>query len=161
MTTIKFQLLHADAKLPARATEHAAAFDVVAVSREVKDGYVTYGLGFSTEIPRGWQAKCYARSSISNTDLMLCNSVGIIDADYRGEWSYRFKVFFSTSGHTTVAANELVCYPVQKNLYRLYEIGDRIGQIQFERVPEMHFEVVESLSITERGAGGYGSTGHA
>lgn len=159
-TLVKFLLLHPDAKLPTRATEHAACFDVVAVSREIKDGYVKYGLGFATEIPVGWQAKFYARSSISDTDLVLCNAVGVIDADYRGEWQARFKLALSVVGYVTFQQRAYATTTsALSHLYRLYEVGDRIGQIQFEPVPALELQQVAELSTTARGTGGFGSTG--
>lgn len=155
MQTIKFKLLHPDAKLPARAHPTDACFDVVAVSREIKDGYIHYGLGFATEIPVGWEAKFFARSGVSNYDLVLCNGVGVIDASYRGEWSARFKPVQYLDGESLHKKS------INPYHLRLYERGDRIGQIQFQRVPEVRFEVVDELSDTERGAGGFGSTGVA
>ena len=151
MQTIKFKLLHKDAKLPSRAHDTDAAFDVIAVSREIKDGYISYGFGFSTEIPAGWEAKVYPRSSISNYDLVLTNGVGVIDSAYRGEWGARFKLL-----DYVVATNEEAG---EESSPRLYNVGDRIAQIQFQRVPEVRFEVVEELNDSTRATGGFGSTG--
>lgn len=163
METIKIKLLHPNAKVPARAHNTDACFDVIAMSREIKDGYIHYGLGFATEIPAGWEAKFYARSSISNYDLVLCNGVGVIDSAYRGEWSARFRFTpkqakggWEIGGggtETNVSFNEVYGYA------KLYEIGDRIGQIQFQRVPEVRFEVVNELRESARSSGGFGSTG--
>jgi dUTP diphosphatase len=141
METIKFKLLHPDAKLPTRAHETDACFDVVATScKDVTDGIITYGLGFATEIPVGWAGYFYPRSSISNYSLVLCNSVGIIDAGYRGEWQARFQV----TKHTFAD---------------LYKVGDRIGQIRFAPLPFYTLALADELSNTARGTGGFGSTG--
>ncbi|GAA4392116.1 hypothetical protein [Hymenobacter koreensis] len=156
---VKIKLLHPKAVLPSKANHADACFDVVAVSREVKDGYIEYGLGFATEIPVGWEAKFYPRSSISKYDLALANSVATIDADYRGEWKARYRPtnrVFITPGSINTDRPLHAAYvgaPV------IYEVGDKVGQISFQRVPEVTFEQVESLPETARGAGGFGSTG--
>ena len=162
MQTIKFKLLHKDAKLPSRAHDTDAAFDVIAISREIKDGYISYGLGFSTEIPAGWEGKIYARSSISNYDLVLCNGVGIIDSAYRGEWGARFKVVTPHCLGEHVASGAVYHVAVEAGNTApasIYKVGDRIAQIQFQRVPEVQFEVVEELNDSTRATGGFGSTG--
>jgi dUTP pyrophosphatase len=135
---IKFKLLHPDAKLPVRAHETDACFDVVATSFTPTADYLEYGLGFATEIPAGWEGKIYARSSISNYCLVLCNSVAVMDAHYRGEWKVRFRQF----------------PPGQ-----IYRVGDRVAQIQFRKLDEYSLVLTDELTDTQRGAGGFGSTG--
>jgi dUTP pyrophosphatase len=165
METIKFKLLHPDAKLPSRAHATDAAFDVIAVSREIKDGYISYGLGFSTEIPAGWEAKVYPRSSISNYDLILCNGVGVIDSAYRGEWGARFRFTPKQGkcgwqmGNDKLGTETNVSFDEVYGYAKLYEIGDRIAQIQFQPVPQVCFEVVDELNDSARATGGFGSTG--
>jgi dUTP pyrophosphatase len=160
METIKFKLLHPDAKLPSRAHATDACFDVIAVSREIKDGYISYGFGFSTEIPAGWEAKVYPRSSISNYDLVLCNGVGVIDSAYRGEWGARFKLSPPfTSGLYSDGTFDETAMESEGWQPKLYRVGDRIAQIQFQRVPEVRFEVVDELNDSTRATGGFGSTG--
>lgn len=141
MPTIKFKRLHPAAVLPTKAHASDACFDVYATTREIGIGWARYGLGFATEIPVGWQAKFYPRSSICKTDMVLSNGVGVIDAGYRGEWQAFFLV------------------ETQVSSPRIYQLGDRIGQIQFERVAEIQFEEVDELPDSTRGGGGFGSTG--
>lgn len=140
MQAIKIQLLHPDAKLPARAHPTDACYDVVAVSTRSTDQYREYGLGFATEIPPGWQGLIFPRSSISTYDLALANSVGVVDAGYRGEWVVRFRYTDAGPRH-------------------VYGIGSKVAQIQFQRVPEVRFELVGSLAPSPRDTGGFGSTG--
>lgn len=78
--TIKFKSLHPDFQLPTKGKEGDACYDLTACTMEVKDGYIHYGLGCSVEMPEGWQALIFPRSSISNMDLILTNGVGVIDA---------------------------------------------------------------------------------
>ena len=141
MLVVNFKKLHAEAKLPVKGSSSAACFDVYATSVELDKNYiVTYGLGFATEIPEGWRAVVVPRSNISKHPWVLANSVGIIDSDYRGEWLVKFK-----------AITDEVTLP--------YTVGERIAQVYFERVTDVAFVEVEELDQTERGAGGFGSTG--
>jgi len=120
-----------------------ACWDVVACSKkEYGDGRVEYGLGFSAELPRGTQLDIRARSSIHKTGMLLSNGVGTGDEDYRGE----YKVVF---------------YHIIKDLPP-YEIGDRVAQFQLVKRSEEGYliEHVKELSETERGEGGFGSTGN-
>ena len=93
MNKIKVKLLHSDAKLPIRFNETDACYDVYATSREViGDGRIKYGLGFAMELPPNTQIDCRPRSSIHKTGLILSNSIGTIDEDYRGEWGAYFAI---------------------------------------------------------------------
>ncbi len=119
-----------------------ACWDVVACSKkEYGDGRVEYGLGFSAELPQGTQLDLRARSSIHKTGMILSNGIGTGDEDYRGEY-------------------KAVFYHVLKDLPP-YEIGDRIIQCQLVKRDEENYmiEYVDELSDTERGEGGFGSTG--
>jgi dUTP pyrophosphatase len=142
MLVVNFKKLHADAKLPVKGSSSAACFDVYATSLKISDkNTITYGLGFATEIPEGWRGVIVPRSNISKHPWILANSVGIVDSDYRGEWMVKFKC----------VSGELEAMP--------YAIGDRIAQIYFEKNVEVAFAEVEELDQTERGEGGFGSTG--
>lgn len=142
---VKFKKMHENAQLPKYASDGAACMDVVAVSEGVKleqgVSYVEYGLGFAVEVPKGYKLTIKPRSSISNkTDLVLANSPGTVDSDYRGEVMVRFKALKPTGS-------------------RRYKIGDRIAQIELEEVIPFEFKEVAKLSETDRGEGGFGSTG--
>lgn len=141
MLQVKFKKLNADAKLPIKGSSSAACFDVYATSVEVNNGVVTYGLGFSTEIPEGWRGVVVPRSNISKHPWVLANSIGIIDSDYRGEWMVKYRC----------VSNFIEAVP--------YGAGDRIAQIYFEKNEDVQFIEVEELDQTERGAGGFGSSG--
>jgi len=139
---VKFKKLHADTKLPVKGSLDAACFDVYAHSAERDyEGLLTYKLGFSTEIPEGWMAVVVPRSNLSKQKWSLGNSIGIIDSDYRGEWMVKFRAI----GHTYGPAP--------------YKVGERVAQVYFQKVVDVEFEEVEELSTTERGEGGFGSTG--
>lgn len=135
---IKFKKINPNAVIPKQGTAGAAGFDLTAVSIEETDQFVKYYTGIAVEIPAGYFGMLVPRSSVVNTGLLMGNSVGIIDSDFVGELS---AVFYLRSG----------C--------RVYNVGDRIGQLVIVPIPEVEFVEVDELSETERGAGGYGSTG--
>lgn len=138
--TVKVKILNKDAKVPNRALENDACYDVVATSKkDLGDGRIQYGLGFALEIPENTQADFRARSSIHKTGLILSNSIGTIDEGYRGEIGAVF-------------------YHVIPTLPP-YEVGDRILQMQIRSREDVVFEIVDELSETQRGDGGFGSTG--
>ncbi len=138
---VKIKKLHPDAKIPSYAKDGDAGLDLVAteiISNTSSD--ITYGTGISIEIPKGYVGLIYPRSSIRKYDLMLSNSVGVIDSGYRGEIQATFK---KTQGWES----------------GLYIKGDRIVQIIIVPYPKVTFIEVDELSETERGDGGFGSTG--
>jgi dUTP pyrophosphatase len=136
---VKFKKLNVNAKAPYQGTVGAAGFDLYAVSKEPADRYHTkYGTGLAVEIPDGFVGLIFPRSSCYKQGMLLSNCVGVIDSDYRGEIT---AVFLGT--------DKEICY----------NVGDRIMQIIIMPYPKIEFVEVTDLSDTERGTGGYGSTG--
>ena len=86
---LKFKKLNQNAVSPTYAHETDACFDLVATSKTTTSKFIEYGTGLAFEIPKGYVGLIFPRSSITNKDLMLKNSVGVIDADYRGEVKFR------------------------------------------------------------------------
>lgn len=141
---IKIKKLHKDAVIPKYAKSGDAGMDLTATTKEEDIfGNTVYGTGLAFEIPEGFVGLLFPRSSNSKTDFRLTNSVGVLDSGYRGEVMFKFR-------NTSEA---------ELNFQQKYKTGDRIGQIIIIPHPEVEFEEVEELSKTERGAGGYGSTG--
>jgi dUTP pyrophosphatase len=141
MLTVKFKKLHADVKLPIKGSSHAACYDVYAHSvSNVSDGKIKVGLGFATEIPVGWKGIIVPRSNLTKYTWVLNNSFGVIDSDYRGEWMAIFT-------------------PIGYNVGFPYQVGDRVAQIFFDKVEEVELLEVDSLEDSDRGTGGFGSTG--
>lgn len=138
---LKFKKLHPDAVIPKQMTEGAAGMDLTAIDAADGCSTVTYMTGLAVEIPPGYVGLIFPRSSIFKKDISLSNSVGVIDSDYRGEIKAVFRKHYELD-----------------DLYK-YEIGDRIAQLIIMPIP--HFEILEvaELSETQRGEGGYGSTG--
>ena len=149
MLEVKIKKLHKDAVIPKYETVGSVGMDLTAVSKEYDEhGNVVFGTGLAIQIPEGYYADLRPRSSISKYDLVLANSVGTIDADYRGELILKFKPsdYFAIN-REDVYADGLT-----------YEVGDRIAQIIIKPYPKVSFVEVGELSETERGTGGFGST---
>ena len=136
---VNIKLSHPDAKLPKDAKPGDAGMDMYCTDFAMDEhGNYVYYTGVHMAIPLGHVGLIFPRSSISKTGLSLRNSVGVIDSGYRGE------IIFKFAGASNKPA---------------YEIGDRIGQIIIMPHPQVQFFEVEELGETERGDGGYGSTG--
>lgn len=142
---VKVKRLSEAAVLPCKAHGDDFCYDVVAVSEEeVSPGVWRYGLGLSFEIVRGGivgdlDIDLRPRSSVWKTGMVLSNCIGTVDEGYRGEVSAVF-------------------YHVKPELPR-YRVGDRIGQIKIGLSIPAEFVEVDELGDSERGVGGYGSTG--
>ena len=141
---VKIKKLNPKAVIPSYATSGDAGMDLIATSIiSETPSQITYGLGIALEIPEGFVGLVFPRSSIRKTRLQLSNSVGVIDSGYRGELQATFNKI------TTTIEN-------QKNDYK---VGDRVCQIMIIPHPTIEFEETDELSDTERGEGGFGSTG--
>jgi len=134
---INFKKLSPNAVEPRRATAGAAGFDMTATAIEDTPTCYKYHTGIALELPPGWSALAFPRSSIVKKGAWLGNGVGVIDSDYRGEITFCFYNFGNAP----------------------YKVGERIGQLVIVPVPDIVLEEAVELSETARGAGGYGSTG--
>jgi len=139
---VKIKKADNSAIIPTYAKQGDAGLDLTAVSCVIKDDYIEYDTGLQFEIPDGYVGLLFPRSSISKYDLALSNAVGVVDSGYRGNVTFRFKLR-CTDG----------------NPAKIYREGDRIGQMIIIPIPKIKFVEVDSLSETERGSGGYGSSG--
>ena len=156
MLEVKIKKLHKDAVIPKYETFGSVGMDLTAVSKEYdKHGNVVFGTGLAIQIPEGYYADLRPRSSISKCDLVLTNSVGTIDADYRGELLLKFKPTLKLKPHK-YAVNTMEA--VLPDFPEEYNVGDRIAQIVILPYPKVSFVEVGELSETERGHGGFGST---
>jgi dUTP pyrophosphatase len=141
---VSVQLLDPRAKLPAYGSADAAGADLYAVT----DGPVTIApgqtalihTGLALAIPRGYVGLIYARSGLATKQgLAPANKVGVIDADYRGE------LMVSLYNHSGQA--------------RTVESGDRVAQLVIAPYLTAQFQAADDLDQTDRGVGGFGSTG--
>ena len=141
---LKLKRLHPDAQAPAYATPGAACFDLCAVLDApvvVLPGQPkVIRTGLAVEVPEGWVMRIHSRSGQGfKHDTRLANCTGIIDSDYRGE----VVVKLASDGPEALVVNP----------------GDRIAQAELAEVVRVDFQFVDELSITDRGTGGFGSTG--
>lgn len=138
---VNIKKLNENAVIPSYAKDGDAGMDLIATSIiSETDTQITFGIGLALEIPKGFVGLVFPRSSIRKTDLSLTNSVGVIDSGYRGELQATFR-------------------KEKGVISKKYEVGERIAQIMIIPHPPINFVEVDELSTTERGEGGFGSTG--
>lgn len=149
---VKVKKLHPDAIVPAYASAGAGCFDFHACMSTTELAAVTSNCptvidtGLSFEIPEGFVMLIFSRSGHAfKNDVRLANCVGVIDSDYRGE------VKVKLTNDTTALNNKVLTVGH----------GDRIAQGLIVPIPRIMFEVTSELTTTERGEGGFGSTGSA
>lgn len=144
MIPVQIKRLHPSAEIPAYATPGAAAIDLRAMLDEplvLQAGWQSMvGTGIAIHIADpAYCAKIYPRSGLGSKGLVLGNLVGLIDSDYQGE----IKVCLWNRGHSAWTI----------------EPGERIAQMCLEVVERFKFEEVAEFSASERGTGGFGSSG--
>lgn len=153
---VNIKKLHADAVIPAYAKHGDAGMDLTAISKSYDDhGNVVYGTGLAFEIPLGFVGYVFPRSSNAKKDLILSNSVGVIDSGYRGEVLFKFKPSLELVAHKFAVKTKVANIP---HIQKEYDIGDRIGQLIIMPIPKIEFIEVDELSSTDRGTGSFGST---
>ena len=142
---VGFKKLSPNAVTPTYAKDGDAGLDISAITYTInkEHSFIEYHTGLAFEIPKGYVGLLFPRSSVSKTDLRLANAVGVVDSGYRGEITFRYKF--------------------EKGTYfaslKRFEAGDRIGQLLILPYPEIQLNEHSELSDSERGKGGYGSTG--
>jgi len=140
-TLVKVKKLDPNAVIPSYSKVGDAGMDLT-ITREIENTSfsVSYGFGIAMEIPKGFVGLVFPRSSVRNQDLILSNCVGVIDSGYRGELQTTFK---KTNGLDSVK----------------YKVGERGAQIIILPYPTIYMTEVPELSDSDRGTGGFGSTG--
>lgn len=152
---VRFKKLVDSAVLPTKAHATDAGLDMVAVSRDIDDeGNLVYGFGLVAEIPDGYVGLLFPRSSVAKKGIVLSNAVGVIDSGYRGEIKAKFKV----TPDCAYVKNKMLWISKRYSL-DAYEVGDKICQLIILPYPEIEPEFADELSESERGAGGFGSSG--
>ncbi len=141
---VRIQRLSDTAILPSRGSVQAAGYDLYADLSEnamiAPHSTVMIDTGWAMEIPEGYFGAIYARSGLASKEgLRPANCVGVIDADYRGP--------------VKVALHN------DTDITKTVKIGERIAQIVIQPCLGVEFEAVDELTDTQRGSGGFGSTG--
>lgn len=160
---VKIKKLNENAIIPTYATDGSAGMDLTASRIEFDDyGNLVAHTDLAFEIPKGYVGLIFPRSSISKKDILLTNCVGVIDSDYRGEVTLKFKSHFRLLNPIKVWLCSTFGFnfrPFEFFSDFCYYVGDRVGQIIIMKYPTIEFVESEELTDTERGDGGYGSTG--
>lgn len=171
MMEIKFKKLSDKAVIPTKAHPTDVGFDLTATKVNVTEDYVEYETGIALQLPVGYCALLFPRSSNSKKDLLLANSVGLVDNGYIGELKLRFKRIMMpvmqqvriappTGDPIQDAAN---IREVPALAYRddyIYKVGDRVGQLVIIPYPEINLVETDELSETDRGSSGFGMSGN-
>lgn len=144
MIDVKIKLLRKGAKIPTYGSELAAGADLYASiltpTHIPPHKTQKVGSGIACELPKGYCAFIMARSGLATKEgLRPANCVGLCDEDYRGEY--------------------IVAIHNDSEVERIIEPGERIAQVVFMPYVQADFEVNNELSDTERGDGGFGSSG--
>lgn len=142
---LKIKRLSEEAVLPIRAHNSDAGIDLTCttITQELNEAgqlILVYHTGLAVEIPEGYVGLLFQRSSVSKKSIVMTNCVGVIDAGYRGEIMGKFR-----STTDVVPA--------------LYKPGERFAQLVIVPYLDVQIEEVAELNQTERGDGGFGSSG--
>lgn len=154
MITVPYKIVNPLAWAPMKGSAGAAGFDLIlpkptelpsfscpeGIELSLKDGVVMLDLGISFEIPKGYEGQIRLRSSLGKRGFIIPNAPGTIDSDYRGT----VKILLANINSTP---------------YNLIRWGERVCQLLIKPVPEIQFLELTDLSETDRGTGGFGSTG--
>lgn len=163
-----------NAVIPTYAHPTDAGMDLYATTKTFDEyGNMVIGTGIAVAIPKGYVGLLFPRSSISQHYCYLTDSVGVIDSGYRGEITFKFaakhisivnkslwkrlRLLFAGKADENENGNVEV-YNWWGNRYQ-YQIGDRIGQLIIMPYPQVSFTETDNLPDSDRGTGGYGSTG--
>ncbi len=142
---LKIKFHYPDMTLPSRAHSSDSGLDLILMKVvEKRENVFFFDTGVSVEVPKGYYTELYPRSSIYKTDFIMANSVGIIDADYRGILYLPMRYVGEENGREE--AEKLV--------------GQRIGQLVVRKLESFRLQIVQDLSDTERGGSGFGSSGN-
>lgn len=149
---VRVKKVRENAVMPSKAHPSDAGFDLTASVVEFDaDGNLVCRTGLAFEIPEGYVGLLFPRSSISKKSLMLTNAVGVLDSGYRGEVLFKFKPM---DGYATSVRRYNRALDISS-----YGVGERIGQLIIMPYPDIEFVESSELSDSERGFGGYGSSG--
>lgn len=141
---VLYKRLHDLARIPEMKHVGDACFDLYAVDRKIDGKFAYYDLGFATAIPEGYEVEIHSRSGLAfDCDIKVFNGVGHIDSGYRGEWCVKLSYHGSDGSRPA--------WPEKR--------WDRIAQCKLVKLVKTTWKEVDNLEESERGNGGFGSTG--
>lgn len=140
---IKIKKLSENSVIPQYSKPGDAGLDLTCTERvyDVDNGVIKYKTGLSIAVPDGYVGLLFPRSSVYKYDMTLSNCVGVLDSQFRGEIMFVFR-------------------QTENRFSKIYQVGDRIGQLIVMPYPQIEFEEVDELDETIRGSGGFGSSGN-
>lgn len=170
--------------LPQKGTEKSTGYDIIATSDPIIIGvkenssddylniqYIEYktNLKFATRsekivsginktIDINYDVLAFPRSSVRKYNLVLANSIGLIDQDYRGEIVLCFKYIWQPEDYSLYKKNNTDIIKGKPNFEKMYKKGDKICQLKVTKIENVDFILVNDLEKTNRGNGGFGST---
>ena len=167
---VKIKKSNPNAVIPSYAKPGDAGLDLTAISAyyDEEEDCIVYNTGLQIEIPEGYVGLLYPRSSIADRDILLSNSVGVIDSGYRGDIKLKFALTPSYTSCDVDLVNECLYSEYAELPFKdgdensyvyAYSVGERVAQLIIMPIPTIELEESKELSNTERGAGGYGSSG--
>lgn len=142
-----------------------AGYDIIAASDPVIVGtkqlgyyysnisYIEYDTDLVIQPEANYHTLIFPRSSISKTNLVLANSIGLVDNGYRGTLKLRFKYIPQPDDYTVGHGGLLL------EVSNIYKKGDKIGQLVFAKTISPEIQLVSGFSQTDRSEGGFGSSG--
>lgn len=139
---IKFRPTKTYTKIPTKSTKGAACYDAYIPENypPLNPGEIRIvNLGFQVEVPEGYELQVRSRSGLASKGILVANSVGCVDSDYRGDVGV---ILLNISG---------AIQPLNQ--------GDRICQLKLSLAPDIEWTVVDTVEETDRSDGGFGSTG--
>ena len=151
--------------LPEYQTEGAACCDLYVQSIEIKDHRLICHTGLHVALPEGYEMEIRPRSGLTKTKLIIANSPGTVDADYRGEILVIFECIENSPSeqvHLMSYYNNYINNGKLNELYFPYGVGERCAQLlirRYEPIIWAEVDSLEDLGETKRGFGGHGSTG--
>lgn len=142
MNVVKFKRLKNEAQVPKKSKNGDACYDCYLPEtypplepREIR----IVDLGFSVEVPVGFELQVRSRSGLATKGIIVANGVGCVDSNYRGSVGV---ILWNSSG---------AIQPLNR--------GDRVCQVKLSLAPEITWEIVDELSETDRGEDGFGASG--
>lgn len=150
-----------------------AGYDIVAfeepeiIGEEIRKGvyssidYIQYETNVSVapENESEFYSLVYPRSSVSKYNLILANSVGVVDSGYRDSIKLRFKYVVQPEDLVIKTSGSKTSIGAKVNVNKIYKKGEKIGQVVFVPHNKPLVEFTNSLPMSDRGLGGFGSTG--
>lgn len=142
MNVLKIKKIHPKAVTPSKATDGSACFDLYCCEEFLlsNGSLIMVKTGLVFEIPEGYHVEICSRSGMAKSGIIIPNSPGIVDSDYRGEVM-------------------VMLYGLFMGNHEIFQVGSKIAQCKMVENTLTSIEIVNELSDTERGAGGFGSTG--